>query len=199
MLASIHPLGERARQQRWSVTVTAHIAGAVVGGAVATAAAGLLGWALAGGATASAAVPWLGAAVCLACLVLDAGALPWSLPTLRRQVNEDWLARYRGWVYGGGFGFQLGLAVATVVTTATVYAALVLALLTRSPVQGALMGATFGLVRSSALLTVAKVDRPELLWRVHRRWQRLAAPSRVCGLAATGLVATALLVAGARG
>ena len=37
----------------------------------------------------------------------------------RRQVNEDWMARYRGWAYGAGFGLQLGLGVVTIVTTAS--------------------------------------------------------------------------------
>ena len=32
MLASIPPLGERARHNRWSVTVTAYVLGSVVGG-----------------------------------------------------------------------------------------------------------------------------------------------------------------------
>ena len=43
------------------------------------------------------------------------------LPGPRRQVDERWLHRYRGWVYGVGFGFQLGFGLLTVVTTSTVY------------------------------------------------------------------------------
>jgi hypothetical protein len=29
-------------------------------------------------------------------------------PSWQRQVDERWLTTYRGWVYGAGFGFQLG-------------------------------------------------------------------------------------------
>ena len=32
------------------------------------------------------------------------------LPSHTRQVNEAWLDEYRGWVYGGGFGWQIGRA-----------------------------------------------------------------------------------------
>jgi len=43
MLASIHPLGERARRSRWGVTVTAYLLGSVAGGAGAGAALGAVG------------------------------------------------------------------------------------------------------------------------------------------------------------
>ena len=44
------------------------------------------------------------AGVVAAGLWLDLGILGLRLPTTRRQVNEDWLGRYRGWVVGVGFG-----------------------------------------------------------------------------------------------
>ena len=34
MLSSIHPLGEAGRGQRWWLTVAAHVAGSVLGGAL---------------------------------------------------------------------------------------------------------------------------------------------------------------------
>ena len=46
MLASIHPLGERARHNRFWITATAYIAGSVAGGAVAGGIAGAVGAAL---------------------------------------------------------------------------------------------------------------------------------------------------------
>lgn len=49
----------------------------------------------------------------LAGLALDLGLGALRLPGPARQVDEDWLARYRGWVYGAGFGTQLGLGVVT--------------------------------------------------------------------------------------
>ncbi len=48
MLASITPLGERGRGQRWWLTVTAHVVGSVLGGAAIGAAMGLIGMAIEG-------------------------------------------------------------------------------------------------------------------------------------------------------
>ena len=43
------------------------------------------------------------------------------LPPTRRQVNERWLDQFRLWVYGAGFGWQIGTGLATYVKTAAVY------------------------------------------------------------------------------
>ena len=56
----------------------------------------------------------------MAAAAVDAGVLGFRPPFLRRQVNEDWLSNYRSWVYGGGFGWQIGFGVATYVMTAAV-------------------------------------------------------------------------------
>src|SRR5438067_3033672 len=161
MLASIHPLGEGARRSNWWVTTAAYLGASVAGGAVLGAFAGL-----AGAGVASAGVPRspaLVAAVCLAAVVADVAAARVPLPSWHRQVNEDWLQRYRGWVYGGGFGFQLGLGVVTIVTTAAVYAVAALAILSGSARTGAILGAVFGLSRSLPLFAAARVQRPEQL------------------------------------
>jgi len=65
---------------------------------------------------------------------------------VHRQVDDGWLPRYRGWVYGAGFGLQLGLGVVTIVTTAAVPAVWLLALLTASPSHGAAVGLAFQVV-----------------------------------------------------
>src|SRR6185437_7828188 len=74
----------------------------------------------------------LGAAV-----VLD--GLPRTVPGPRRQVDERWLDQYRGWVYGDGYGAQLGLGVPTIVSSAATYVALLAAFLTASTGAGALI------------------------------------------------------------
>ena len=104
MLASIHPLGERARDRSWGVTVGAYLLGSTLAAALLGAALGGIGDALplTPGATAAGVL----AAGALA-LAADLGAF--RLPTIHRQVDKDWLDRYRGWVVGVGFGFQLGL------------------------------------------------------------------------------------------
>jgi hypothetical protein len=193
MLASIHPLGERARGGRWGSTVTAFIAGAVVAGSLA---GGLIGWA---GAVVRQHTGW-GSAVAIAIgagalgILLDLGIGGLRLPTVHRQVNEDWLHRYRGGVYGFGYGFQLGLGIVTIVTTAAVYLMFVFAFLTASAAGGAAIGATFGLVRGASLLSVAGVETPQELWTRHRRIQRWASRSRKLTVAAEVAAVAVLLV-----
>src|SRR6187200_319107 len=123
MLTSITPLGERGRGNRWGVTTTALIVGCLVAGAGAGALAGGLGLDLAWGGT--------------------------RLPTIRRQVNEDWLHAYRGWVYGLGFGLQLGLGTATIVGASAIYATFLCSFAAASVGAGALIGAIFGTVRGA--------------------------------------------------
>jgi hypothetical protein len=197
VLASIHPLGERARGRRWAVTVTGFIAGAALAGA---GAGMLLGWlgAVAGARARSfeSSTAIVAAVVGLA-LVGAALDLRWAglrLPTVQRQVNEDWLHRYRGAVYGIGFGFQLGLGVATIVTTAAVYLTFVIAFFTSSAIEGAVVGATFGLVRGGTILTAARIERPEELWMLHRRLQRWAPVSHALTIV-TQVAVAAVLVA----
>ncbi len=165
MLTSISPLGERARGNRFWRTAAVYAAGSLLGGGAVGAALGALGapvvdavgsgWSLAALALAAAAG-----------LVLDRTG---RLPTLRRQVNERWLSSYRGWVYGLGFGVQLGAGVATIVTASTTYVALVAASLTGSFAGGLAVGATFGAARALPLLVTARIDTPAQLAALHRR------------------------------
>jgi sulfite exporter TauE/SafE len=189
MLASITPLGERARGSRWGLTVAFYVASATLAGAAAGALAGALG-----------SLVWQGdealdvrAAVLAGALVvgfaLDLGG---RLPTLRRQVNEDWLREYRGWVYGAGFGGQLGLGVTTIVTTSLVYVTLLAAFLSGGLARGAAVGAAFGLARGATLLAGARVTQPSDLTRLHRRIDRWRVPVRAGTLAAQVLLAAAL-------
>jgi hypothetical protein len=194
MLSSISPLGERARRARWGVTVTAYLIGSLIGGAVAGTVAAALGgllpeeWRSSGWAAAIVAV------AVLAGLVLDVRARGRGLPSWRRQVDEAWLARYRGWVYGLGFGLQLGAGVLTIVTSSTVYAVLLLAAWSGHVGVGLLLGAAFGLARALPILTLHGVHAPADLHRHFRRLERWARP--VDRLARTSLVVTAVVVAG---
>jgi hypothetical protein len=190
MLASINPLGERARRTRWGRTMTWYLLGSTAGGAAIGAVAGALGVALYAVVTPShTALAVAVAAGGAAGIVVDLGVGGMTLPTVHRQVNEDWLAKYRGWVYGTGFGFQLGLGVATVVTTATVYVMLALAVLTGSLLVGVVIGTTFGLVRALPLLAVRAGHDPASIGAVLRR--TAAWSGRARALAVTGLVAVA--------
>jgi sulfite exporter TauE/SafE len=189
MLASIHPLGERARERRWGVTVGAYLLGS-------TLAAALLGAALGGVGDLLPLTPGITAVLVVAAgalaLAADLGAFP--LPTIHRQVDKDWLDRYRGWVVGLGFGFQLGLGVVTIVNTAAVYLALALAMLSESAAAGAVVGTTFGLVRALVILVVAPVRRPDQLRLALRRMQSWRSRSQRAGIAVQALF---LVAAGA--
>jgi hypothetical protein len=199
MLASISPLGERARGNRWSRTVAWYFAGSIAGGTLLGAVCGALGVLLreistpASGARAGLVVAAAGVA-----LVMELHLFGARIPTTRRQVDENWLARYRPWVYAGGFGFQLGLGVVTIVTTATVYLVVVLAVLSGSPGFALLIGATFGLARALPILVVRDASDPGALRQVLRRVQswamlaRRAALGTVVGLAVVALATAAV-------
>lgn len=177
MLASIHPLGERGRGQHYGLTAGSYVAASMVGGAVTGVVLGLVGSLVFAVAEPSART--LGAVLIGAAgigLLVEARNPAGRLPSWHRQVNEDWLTRYRGWVYGAGFGFQLGLGFVTFVTTATVYLLFILEFVTASWRWGLYIGLSFGLVRSAVALTVSRVSRPAQLHAVHRRLQSLAVP-----------------------
>ncbi|MGO9790111.1 MAG: hypothetical protein ACLP8S_11665 [Solirubrobacteraceae bacterium] len=160
------------------MTATAFVIGAVLAGGLAGAALGALGalGALLPGDEQARAVALT--ALLAAALLLDATPLRRRLPSTRRQVNEDWLGRYRGWVYGIGFGAQLGMGVVTIVTTAMVYAALACALLCPSVAAGALVGVCFGAVRGLSLLPARWAQDPASLAVLHRRVHELERPVR---------------------
>jgi sulfite exporter TauE/SafE len=192
MLTSITPLGERGRNRRWLSTVSWYVLGSTLGGALMGALAGLPALAL-GQLSPSRVVLTISAAV--VCLL----AAAWDLtdrrpPSWKRQVDETWLGRYRGWVIGGGFGFQLGFGVATIVSSAAVYAALLLAILTTSFVGALVIGATFGLLRALPLLTARRVFTNEALAALHRRVSTFAPAVRRVTVAILGLAAAALTV-----
>jgi MFS family permease len=170
MLASITPLGERGRQSKWGFTISAFVigatlagaaVGALLGGAGALALGGSVGW--------RARLAALSAALVVA-VVLD--LLPGRVPGPRRQVNERWLDQFRGWVYGLGFGAQLGIGVSTIVTSAATYVTLLAAFLTGDPGRGALVVGCYGAVRGVTPLMSARVRRPDQLFAMHRRIER---------------------------
>src|SRR3954454_22496177 len=166
MLASITPLGERGRGASWRRTVTAYVMASIVGGAAVGALLGALGqllhvqhtrWTLVGAGV-----------LALAAAALD---LAGRLPTVRRQVDETWMTRYRDWVYGAGFGLQLGAGAMTIVTSASLYLTWIVELLTADPLLGAVVGGAFGLSRAAPLLGTAHIGTAERLRGAHRHWQ----------------------------
>ncbi|HWJ64504.1 MAG TPA: hypothetical protein VNS19_21205, partial [Acidimicrobiales bacterium] len=129
MLSSITPMTEAGRGNRFAVTARWFVVGGIVGGLTLGAlAAG--GAALLSLADLSDQVRWgIAAIVALATASIDLGVLGIELPIFKRQVNDAWLRRYRGWVYGAGFGWQIGFGVATYIMTAGVFLTIALAVL----------------------------------------------------------------------
>ena len=193
MLSSITPLGERGRNNRFVVVATCFAVGSVLGGITTGAAAGLLGRVMVPSAPVADGVVIV--ALALAGAALDARVLGSRLPTITRQVDERWLQKYRGWVYGLGFGFQLGAGLATIVSSAAVYLMVVAAVLTRSVAAGAAIGAVFGTVRGLSILLARRVATYDELRVLHRRIADNTGRSVVANVAAQGLIGAVALVA----
>lgn len=187
MLSSIHPLGERAKGNRFGLTATAFAVGATLGGVATGALAALVGLGL------GAVVPDEVAVAVVVAVALAGAAFERSgraLPSLRRQVDEDWLHEYRGWVYGAGFGFQLGAGVLTYITSAAVPVAVGAALLVDHPLAAVAIMGTFGLVRGLSIIPARSIDTSDRLVAFHRRLQATAPTVRT--LSTSALVAAAL-------
>lgn len=185
MLTSINPLGERARGNRWSLTVTWLVMGTLVGGASLGAVLSAVGRAL----PVTVDENWRLSALALA----GAAAAVWDLKArrfpIRRQVNEDWLSAFRPWVYGWGYGLQLGAAIVTAVNTALVPMFMLAALLTRDPVNGMLVGAAFGAARGLTVTLNRRVRNAADLARLHRRLDNRSHDARRLGALAAALLA----------
>lgn len=198
MLGSITPLGERGRNRRWGVTVTTYVIGSVLGG---VAIAGALGWLGAvlgvGGLAETTRLGVLAAAVGIG-VAFDLRLAGLRLPTVHRQVNEDWMQRYRSWVYGLGFGVQLGLGVVTIVTTSAIYVMLLAATLSGSAATGASIGGVFGFVRAAIVFTVAGVRRPEQLGAADLLLRRWDGWTRRAAMGVSGVVGVLLTVGAVR-
>jgi hypothetical protein len=197
MLSSISPLGERARGSRWWLTTTAYLAGSLVGGLAVGGLAASLGSLVPVGWRSSPTAQVLLAVLLLSGLALDLGVGGMALPSWRRQVDELWLSRYRGWVYGVGFGAQLGFGLVTIITSATTYAVVLLAAWSGHLGAGLALGGTFGLVRALPSLGLRRVTDRGALHRVFERVERWAKPVEIIArvalaAAATTLVATAV-------
>lgn len=181
MLGSITPLGERGRGQPYLSTITFFLLGSAAAGAGIGAALGGLGSLVGGRGTVALAVL---AGLVVAGLVFDLRLLGGSVPSVHRQVDETWLTRFRGWVYGLGFGFQLGLGVVTIVTTSAVYVALAAALLSGSFAGGAVIGLAFGVVRWVCAAAGVVVRTPADLPKVASLTAQFDEPARRATLAA---------------
>src|SRR3954447_10869260 len=193
MLASITPLGERGRHARYWLTVVFFVAGSTAAGVAVGAAGRAIRRPVLGAHPSGPARALTLAGTLLLGLVLDARARGGRLPGPRRQVNEEWLTAYRSWVYGLGFGAQLGAGVPTIVNASGVYVALVAAGLAATPAGGALVVGCFGATRGLSLLAGAGVRAPSDLRALHRRLTGAALAARRSTMALQVVLALALV------
>ena len=195
MLSSISPFGERARASRWWLTTTAYVVSSTLGGLAIGLLAALVGALVPQGWRLSPTGFVVAAVLLLVGLALDLRVGGLELPSWRRQVDEAWIGRYRGWVVGVGFGAQLGFGVVTIVTSSTTYAVVLLSLLSGTPWVGALLGVVFGLVRALPLVLMARVDSRERLWEALRGVALGARVADIVARVGLSLGATVLAIA----
>jgi hypothetical protein len=178
MLSQLNPVGEASRGNRYGVTAAWYVVGALVGGAMLGAAMGLLAAIV--DATGLSATTALAAAAIAAgvCALVDSGVFGVAPPFFLRQVNEDWLGRYRSWLYASGFGWQVGSGVTTYIMTAAVFLTIVLGALTAGPFAALAIGVLFGLVRGLAVLLTARLRTTVTLYEFHRHFDALGEPVR---------------------
>jgi MFS family permease len=189
MLSQLTPLGERARGRRFGVTAAWFIAGALLGGAMlggvtAALAAGVGATDLsASGALAVAAV------LALASAALDAHLVGVGPPYFRRQVDEEWLVKYRAWLYGGGFGWQIGTGVTTYIMTTAVFLTIALGALTGNPLAAFVICLVFAGARGLAVLLARRITTPAALASFHRVFDALGPKVRRAVIAVQIVVA----------
>jgi hypothetical protein len=198
MLSQITPVAEAARGNRFGRTAAWFVVGGVVGGlTLGVMAAVGAAFARATGLTTTGALAII-AVGALVTAALDARVFRVAPPFLRRQVNEDWLANYRPWVYGGGFGWQIGVGVTTYIMTAAVFLLIGVAVLGASPLGAVVIGVAFGLLRGLAVLVGAPLRTTAALLAFHRRFDARAEPVRIAviGVQLGVAVVAAWVVAG---
>jgi hypothetical protein len=178
MLSQLTPVAEAGRGHRFARTAVWFIAGATFGGLClgAVIALGALGCAALGVSAHAAVAVIIGCA--FAGALIDAHLLGFGPPFIRRQVNEAWLSNYRSWVYGGGFGWQIGAGVTTYVMTAAVPLLFVIGALSGNPRTALVIGVAFGLTRGLAVLLGARLRTSSALLAFHRRFDAWTGPVR---------------------
>lgn len=182
MLSSITPMTEAGRGNRFRTTAAWFVVGAVLGGLSIGALAALAAVGVAAADLSETTRYAIAAVIAIGTAAVDLGVFGIELPIFKRQVNDAWLRTYRSWVYGAGFGWQIGFGVATYIMTAGVFLTIALAVLTASPLQALVIGLVFGLVRGSAVHIGRNATTPAALGRVHERLDAAAPAARTAAL-----------------
>jgi hypothetical protein len=181
MLSSITPLGQRGRGRSWIRTVVAFWIGATAAGAIVFGTVGVVGSLLA----VPSLNPWYSLVILVVAGSLDLAGV--KAPGPRRQVDEDWLGRYRDWVVGLGFGAQLGAGFVTIIPSFGTWAMFLLAAGSGIPLAVSL-GVAFGIGRSLLLVSTARVRSTPALADTMRRFNGAERLAGWLAVAAYGVV-----------
>lgn len=213
MLSQLTPLGERSRGRRFGVTAAWFVAGALVGGAMLGGVTAALAAAVATTDLSASGALAIAAVLALVGAALDAHVVGVGPPYFRRQVDEEWLVKYRAWLYGGGFGWQIGTGVTTYIMTTAVFLTIALGALSGSSIAAFAICLVFAGARGLAVLLGSRITTPAALASFHRTFDALGPTVRravigvqvVVAAVAAGVAwspiaaAVVLVVAGAAG
>ena len=147
---------------------------AVLGGITLGAVMALLAAAASAAGLSSTEALGIGAVLAVLAAACDSHVVGFGPPFFRRQVNEGWLVSLRGWVYGLGFGWQVGAGVTTYIMTTAVFLTIALGALSASPAAALALGTLFGLARGLAAFSPGRATTVEALFAFHRRFDALA-------------------------
>jgi hypothetical protein len=190
MLSTITPITEQGRGRRYAATVPWYLLGALAGGATLGGVAALVSIAVGAADVPQMTVFAIIGLSALVSIFSDLGVKGFRLPRHSRQVDRLWLDHYRSWVYGTGFGWQIGVGLATYIVTTAVYMTVLIAILTGSPLQALTIGLVFGVVRGLAIFLGVKATTLEGLRALHRGLTRFEPTSRAVMFAIQAAVAT---------
>jgi MFS family permease len=189
MLSTITPMAEAGRGHRFRTTAAWFLIGSVIGGATLGALMALMGVGIGALQVSSSSVLWIVGVAALVAAASDGRVAGFHLPGHDRQVNERWLDRYRYWVYGAGFGWQIGVGLATYIMTAGLYLLIFMGAAADDPLIAIGLGTLFGLVRGLAVYLAADLTTREKLLRFHARFEALREPVRRAMIVIQALVA----------
>ncbi len=133
MLSTITPVTERGRDRNYWATVPWYLIGALAGGLTLGGLAALIAIPVGMADLAPEVTLTIAGLFTVVSVFSDLGVGGFQLPRHKRQVERFWLDNYRAWVYGTGFGWQIGVGLATYIVTTAVYVTVLIAILTGSP------------------------------------------------------------------
>jgi MFS family permease len=199
MLSTITPLAESSRGYRFRSTARWFVLGSILGGVCLGGLIALLALTVGALRISSLTALLLVAAAALVTAASDARLGGFRIPDHDRQVNERWLDRYRSWVYGAGFGWQIGAGLTTYIMTSAVYLLILMGATTGNPIIALGAGVLFGLIRGLAVYLARPLDTREKLLTFHARFEHRRESVRrwmIVVQAAVAIVAVAVASAG---